>query len=274
MCPTSISACRNSGTYVPRTEPADGAAGARAQAVDEIRFVPVPDPNTRVEGLVSGQFDLPMRCQWGFYDRVAISDEAEPVLLADFGFGHAVWAINHKQGPADRPQYPQGAASRAADGRHDVRGLRRRQVLQKRRRHVSPRLAGITSRGWSFTTRTTRKPQNIWKAAGYDGKPLRILTSRQYEFHFKMAEVAKMALEAAGFKVELNVVDWATLGPAQRPGAVGCLYLAFPFLPEPALTDLYNPDLAAGLEERGQGQGPDRVHHRNRCRQAAGAVRS
>ena len=44
--------------YVPRTEPADGAAGARAQTVDEIRFVPVPDPNTRVEGLVSGQFDF------------------------------------------------------------------------------------------------------------------------------------------------------------------------------------------------------------------------
>ncbi|RYE71699.1 MAG: hypothetical protein EOO81_05295 [Oxalobacteraceae bacterium] len=48
--------------------------------------------------------------------------------------------------------------------------------------------------------------------AGYDAtKPLRILTSRQYEFHYKMAEVAAEYLKLAGFNVQLDVVDWATL---------------------------------------------------------------
>jgi len=37
------------------------------------------------------------------------------------------------------------------------------------------------------------------------------MTSRQYEFHYKIGEVAKAYLEAAGFKVDLQVVDWATL---------------------------------------------------------------
>lgn len=51
----------------------------------------------------------------------------------------------------------------------------------------------------------------LLKDAGYDGTPLRLLTSRQYEFHYKIGEVAKAYLEAAGFKVDMQVVDWATL---------------------------------------------------------------
>ncbi|MCY3995640.1 MAG: ABC transporter substrate-binding protein, partial [Rhodobacter sp.] len=70
--------------------------------------------------------------------------------------------------------------------------------------------------------------------------PLRILTSRQYEFHFKMAEVAKAALEAAGFAVHMDVVDWATLGQRRNDPALWDIYITHsPFLPEPALTSLY-----------------------------------
>ena len=42
--------------YTPLEGAADGYGGARNQYLDEIRFVPVPDPNTRIEGAVSGQF--------------------------------------------------------------------------------------------------------------------------------------------------------------------------------------------------------------------------
>src|SRR5690606_41387556 len=38
------------------------------------------------------------------------------------------------------------------------------------------------------------------KAAGYNGEPLRILTSRQYEFHYKMAQVAAEYLKLADRK--------------------------------------------------------------------------
>ena len=62
-----------------------------------------------------------------------------------------------------------------------------------------------------------------------------------------MAEVAKMALEAAGFTVEMNVVDWATLGQQRNDPALWDVYITHsPFLPEPALTDLYNPTSRLG----------------------------
>ncbi len=75
------------------------------------------------------------------------------------------------------------------------------------------------------------------EAAGYDGeKPIRILTSRQYEFHYKMAQVAAEYLKLAGFKVDMQVVDWATLTQRRADKALWDIYITHsPFLPEPAL---------------------------------------
>jgi peptide/nickel transport system substrate-binding protein len=78
----------------------------------------------------------------------------------------------------------------------------------------------------------------LLKETGYDGsKPLRILTSRQYEFHYKMAQVAQAYLEQAGFKVQLDVVEWATLTKNRTDAALWDIYVTHsPFLPEPSLS--------------------------------------
>jgi len=68
---------------------------------------------------------------------------------------------------------------------------------------------------------------------------LRILTSRQYEFHYKMAQVAAEYLKAAGFQVELDVVEWATLTKNRTDPALWDIYITHsPFLPEPSLNGI------------------------------------
>ncbi|MCA9879600.1 MAG: ABC transporter substrate-binding protein, partial [Thermomicrobiales bacterium] len=47
--------------------------------------------------------------------------------------------------------------------------------------------------------------------AGYDGTPIRWLTTREYPYLYTMAEYIKQSLEAIGMPVELVVSDWATL---------------------------------------------------------------
>lgn len=232
--------------YVSRSEPSDGHAGARQQIPDEIRFVPVADPSTRVEGLVSGQFDFADSLPAESLQRVEGSDVAEPVLLEPFGW--PVWAINHKDGlltdqtirlalqaalpiddmlfaafgdeqffMVDAPMYPEG--------------------------WVWNNEAGVEL----YNQNDAAAAQALLDEAGYDGTPLRILTSRQFEFHFKMAEVAKQALEAAGFTVEMDVVDWATLGQRRNDPGLWDIYISHsPFLPEPALTSLWSVTARTG----------------------------
>ncbi|MFV0334700.1 MAG: ABC transporter substrate-binding protein [Tropicimonas sp.] len=232
--------------YVSREEPTDGAAGRREQSVDEIRFIPVPDPNTRIEGLLSGQFDFADALPTESYERLQGSDIIAPQLLEAFGW--PLWAINHKAGlmtdktirlalqaalpiddmlfaafgdekfyAVDGPMYPEGWFWRTDAGTE------------------------------AYNQNDQAKAGELLKEAGYDGTPLRILTSRQYEFHFKMAEVAKMALEMAGFTVEMDVVDWATLGQRRNDPALWDIYISHsPFLPEPALNPTYFPSYRMG----------------------------
>ena len=55
-----------------------------------------------------------------------------------------------------------------------------------------------------------------------------------------MAEVARMALELAGFTVQMDVVDWATLAQNRDNPDLWDMYITHsPFLPEPALTSSF-----------------------------------
>ncbi|WOI57848.1 ABC transporter substrate-binding protein [Palleronia sp. LCG004] len=228
------------------TQP-EGSA-PREQIPDEIRFVPVPDTNTRVEGLLSGQFDFADSLATEAYDRIDGSETAEPVLLEPFGW--PVFAVNHKEGL--------------------MTDLKIRQAVQAALPYDDMLFAAFGNdmffqtdgayypEGWQWHTEAGTELYNIndqqlagqyLEEAGYDGQPLRILTSRQYEFHYRMAEVAQMALEMAGFTVEMDVVDWATLAQNRDNPALWDIYITHsPFLPEPALISSLFPSAREGWD--------------------------
>ncbi|MDP0926977.1 ABC transporter substrate-binding protein [Paracoccus onubensis] len=212
------------------------AAGERAQIPDEIRFIPVPDTNTRIEGLLSGQFDYADSLSTEAFERIEASDVAEPVLLEPFGW--SLFAVNHKKGlmtdlnirRAVQAALPYDDMLFAAFG--DEKFFQTDGALYPE--------------GWSwhneagtelYNQNDPEKAAEYLEEAGYDGQPLRILTSRQYEFHYQMAEVARMALEMAGFTVQVDVVDWATLAQNRDNPDLWDIYITHsPFLPEPTLT--------------------------------------
>ena len=225
--------------YSSRTEPSDGHGGARLQIPDEIRFVPVPDPSTRLEGLLSGQFDFVPTLQTEALGRLQASTVAEPLLLTPFGW--PVWVPNHIEGImanrdirlALQAALPIDDMLFAAFGDEDF------YVVD----------AALFPEGWVWHNEAGSEYYNrndpvearaLLEAAGYDGSPLRILTSRQFEFHYQKAEVARLALEAAGFTVQLDVVDWATHGQRRNDPSIWDVYITHsPFLPDPSLTALW-----------------------------------
>ena len=73
------------------------------------------------------------------------------------------------------------------------------------------------------------------KEAGYAGQPLRWLVTTEYEHHYKPALVAKSQLEEVGFKVDLQVSDWATVVQRRnKPELWEVFSTAFVFTPEPS----------------------------------------
>lgn len=84
--------------YKSREGDSNGYGGARHQYLDEIRFVPVPDPNTRVEAAVSGQYDYVDSIPVESYDKLKASTASQPIILKPFGY--PVFVFNTKEGSA------------------------------------------------------------------------------------------------------------------------------------------------------------------------------
>lgn len=225
--------------YKSRDGEPNGYGGARKQYLDEIRFVPVPDPNTRVEGAVAGQFAYVDSLPVESFEKIS-GGKTTPVLLKPFGW--PVFVLNTKEGLAS--------------------DIKIRKAIQAALAPKDMLLAAFGSEdffavdgamypeGYKWHTEVGTEPYKpdgdieaataMLKEAGYDGsKPLRILTSRQYEFHYKMAQVAAEYLKAAGFQVQMDVVEWATLTKNRTDPALWDIYITHsPFLPEPSLTGI------------------------------------
>jgi peptide/nickel transport system substrate-binding protein len=100
--------------------------------------------------------------------------------------------------------------------------------------------------------------KKLLEEAGYDGSPLRILTSRQYEFHYKMAQVAVEYLKAAGFNVDLQVFDWATQSERRNNPELWDIYITHgPLLPEPGLINLLSASAAGGWSTEARAKAMD-----------------
>ncbi|BDA85417.1 peptide ABC transporter substrate-binding protein [Aureimonas sp. SA4125] len=189
---------------------ASNYAGKREAVAGEIRFVPVPDANTRVEGLIAGQFDYADSLPFSAYERVEASDVAKPAIYENAGWT----SLNMNMKAGLLTAKPLRQAVQVALNPTDM-------MLAA---FSDERFFGVDGalfpKGfvWHTEAGVTRYGEGdpeaaaaLMEEAGYDGTPIRILTSRQYEYHYKTGEVAKAYLEAAGFKVDLQVADWATL---------------------------------------------------------------
>jgi peptide/nickel transport system substrate-binding protein len=86
------------------------------------------------------------------------------------------------------------------------------------------------------------RAKKMAQEAGYKGEPIRILTSRQFDFHYKMAQVAAEYLRAAGLVADLIVVDWATLLTRRNDASLYEIFITHgPILPEPTLFSFMTP---------------------------------
>ena len=74
------------------------------------------------------------------------------------------------------------------------------------------------------------------KEAGYTGEPIKFMVSTNYPFHYDTAIVYIRQLATAGFNVDLQVYDWATLIEKRgQPDQWDMFFTHHGFVPDPIL---------------------------------------
>ena len=227
--------------YASPAGPASGYAGSRVAKIGEVRFVPVPNAATRVSGVLAGQYQfadsLPAEALGRFKGVAGV----QPVIVKPFGF--PLMIMNNKTGVAANQKVRQAVLAALEPNDMLLAGFGdpafiapEGSIYAQGTPYYDAASAG------AYTEHGLSKAAELLKAAGYKGEPIRIMTSVQYEFLYKMSLVAQAQLEAAGFKVDLQVLDWATL--LQKRGdekAWDAFFTYHTFVPEPSLITFVNP---------------------------------
>jgi len=232
--------------YSARKEPASGYGGKREALLDELRFIPVPNANTRVEGMLSGQYQFADVLPVEAYSRLETATGVKPVLTAPFGFPYIV--LNTKQGPLANVALRQALQASLNDADMMGAGFGERKFYDTDPNHYAKNTPFYSMAGTeSYGKGDVKKAAAMLSAAKYDGAPIKILTSQQYDFHYRIALVMAENLKAAGFKVDMQVVDWSTLIQRRNDPALWDLYITHSaVLPEPTLTPPQLGDGAPG----------------------------
>lgn len=233
--------------YAARSEPASGYAGKREALLDELRFVPVPNATTRLEGVLAGQFhyaDLLQVESMGRLDKAGPA--VVPILTKNFGFPYIVFntkeGVLASQAMRQAVQTAMGEAEMLQAGFGDKRFfIAEPNFFPKGTPYYSDAGADL------YNQKNPKLAKEQAAKAGYKAEPVRIMVSRQYEFHYNMALVMAEHLKRAGFKTDLMVVDWATLVQRRNDPKLWDIYVTHSGqFPEPMLSPPQLGDGAPG----------------------------
>lgn len=230
--------------YAARTEAPSGYGGKKTAIADELRFLPVPNANTRVEGSLAGQYHFADLLPTEALGRLEKSGgKTVPILTPSFGFPYLVF--NTKDGVMASQVVRKAVQTSFGQGEMLAAGFGDTRFFTVEPNHFPKGTPFYSAAGAAlYNERDANKAKGQAVTAGYKGETLRILTSRQFDFHYNMALIMAEQLKRAGFKVELNVVDWATLIQRRNDPKLWDIYITHSGLfPEPMMSP---PQLGEG----------------------------
>jgi peptide/nickel transport system substrate-binding protein len=233
--------------YSARKEASSGYGGKRVAVVEELRFVPVPNANTRVEGALAGQFHYADLLPIEALARLEkASDKVVPIMTPSFGFPYLVF--NTKEGVMAQQAVRKAAQTALGEGEMLAAGFGDTRFFIAEGNHFPKGTPFYSAAGTElYNERDARKAKEQAEKAGYKGDTIRILTSRQYDFHYNMALIMAEQLKRAGMKAELNVVEWATLLQRRADPKLWDIYITHSGqFPEPMLSPPQLGDGAPG----------------------------
>lgn len=232
--------------YTARAEGPSGYAGKREAKIPELRFIPVPNANTRVEGAIAGQYQFADQLPVESFKKVESAAGVKAELTMPYGFPYI--PLNTKQGPFADLKLRQAFQMALSDTELLTAAFGDPKFFAAAAEHFPKGSPFYSDAGADkYDKADAAGAKKLLDEAKYDGTPIRILNSKQYDFHHRIALVLAEHLKAAGFKVQLDVVDWATLVQRRGDAALWDVYITHsPFLPEPMLSPPQLGDGAPG----------------------------
>ena len=185
-------------------------AGEKVAYLDEIHGFPVPNETARVDGVLAGRYHVTDSLMPESFARIA----GAPGVEADIGKPY-FWAVAHmnkQTGLFANVKLRQAVLAAISIDPIAAAAFGPSELYRLDPGLAAPETPWYVDEGKaSFNAPDPDRAKALLREAGYDGTPVRWLSTKEYFYNHSAGEVFKQQLEAVGFKVDLQVMDWATL---------------------------------------------------------------
>ena len=227
--------------YAASPMPASGLAGKREAIIDKLRFMPVPDVGTRTSGVQAGDYDYAEFIPGDLFDDLSKDSSVKIHLNGAPIFG--LMFVNSKAGILKDNFKLRRAIQMALNKEEALRvSIGPEKLWSANGSFYSKGSAWYSEAGTAaFSQADPEGAKKLAKEAGYDGTPIKLLVSTNYQFHYDQAAVFTKHLAKAGLNVQMVVVDWATLLKKRgQPDQWDIFFTHHGTVPDPALITAMN----------------------------------
>lgn len=198
--------------YKPRGEAASGMAGGKVVNVDRVEWVSMPDSQTAISALMTGEIDLIENAQIDLLPVLETSPDVAVEIRDKLGYQGFV-RMNFKHPPFDNVEIRRAALT--ALGQEQVMAT---MIGNPSYYWLCGAIFGCgTALGDETGSESLKaggdkaKAREMLKAAGYDNTPVVIMQPTDIGAMGSVPVVVASELREAGFNVDLQPMDWQTL---------------------------------------------------------------
>jgi peptide/nickel transport system substrate-binding protein len=220
--------------YAALTTPPNGYGGKKYAYFDTIRLIPVPDEASRVSGLQAGDYQIGEEISNQQYSVLKNAPGIVAKILTPSNWD--VFFLNWKS-----PMMSKLAMRQAFQATLDMEPILLAGRGPKQFIRLNPGLMMLQTPWYTdagnqyYNMHNPTLAKQKLQEAGYNGEPLRFLATQDYAYMYGQAVVAKQQLEKVGFKVDLQVTDWATVVQKRaKPNDWDAFVTGHGFVPDPS----------------------------------------
>jgi len=197
--------------YKPRPEPVSRLAGGKVARLDRIEWLAMPDHQQAINALLAGEIDFIEAPPFDLHGLLQADRNVQLLTLSPVG-SQNVFRLNHLHKPFDNPGVRRALwyALNQEDFLKAVVGDPAKYKVCKALFICGSPFA--SDKGMDGLLESNFEKANAQlKQAGYDGTPVVLLQSSDLFWQTNLAPVAKRLMEKAGFKVDMQPMDWQSI---------------------------------------------------------------
>ena len=197
--------------YKPRSEPASGMAGGKVVKVDRVEWRAISDAQQAVNALSKGELDMVEQPSHDLLGTLK-KDPNVSVIISPPLKGQYVFRPNHIHKPFDNPKIRQALWYAFNQEDFLMATIGDADYIKECKALFICGTPFASTKGMDgLLTSNVKKAQELLKEAGYDGTPVVLMHSTDLKVLTNLAPVAKSLMEKAGFKVDMQSMDWQSV---------------------------------------------------------------